>query len=85
MGEFSLDNQTFAGTIDHNLRHGPEANTMKGLPIGMTDISEIIGYNCIYADKTRYIYDLLRLDYPFFLSRPRRFGKTLLVDTLEAI
>ncbi|MDR0622151.1 MAG: ATP-binding protein [Deltaproteobacteria bacterium] len=51
----------------------------------MTKISEIIANDCIYADKTRYIYDLLRLNYPFFLSRPSRFGKTLLVDTLEAI
>ncbi|MDR0620532.1 MAG: AAA family ATPase [Deltaproteobacteria bacterium] len=58
---------------------------MKKLPIGMTKISEIIANDCIYADKTRHIYDLLRLDYPFFLSRSRRFGKTLLVDTLEAV
>ncbi|MDR0620583.1 MAG: AAA family ATPase, partial [Deltaproteobacteria bacterium] len=58
---------------------------MKKLPLGKTKISEIIGKDYIYADKTQYIYDLLRLDFPFFLSRPRRFGKTLLVDTLAAI
>jgi hypothetical protein len=58
---------------------------MKNLPLGMTKISEIIANDCIYADKTRYLRDLLQLPRPFFLSRPRRFGKTLLVDTLEAI
>ncbi|MDR0622556.1 MAG: AAA family ATPase, partial [Deltaproteobacteria bacterium] len=71
MGEFSLDSQTIAGTIAQNLSHGPEANTMKKLPIGKTDILEILSEDYIYADKTRYIYDLLRLNFPFFLSRPR--------------
>ncbi|MDR0621667.1 MAG: hypothetical protein LBJ61_07315, partial [Deltaproteobacteria bacterium] len=61
MGEFSQDNQTFAGTIAQNLRHGPEANTMKKLPIGLTSFPEIIAYDCIYADKTRYLRDLLQL------------------------
>jgi hypothetical protein len=55
---------------------------MKKLPIGKTDNLKNISKDYIYVEKTRYIYDLLGLDYPFFLSRPRRFGKTLLVSTL---
>ena len=38
----------------------------------------------VYVDKTRYIYDLVRLSTPHFLSRPRRFGKSLLLSTFEA-
>ncbi|MDR1036924.1 MAG: AAA family ATPase [Deltaproteobacteria bacterium] len=48
---------------------------------------EIIQGNFIYADKTGYIYDILK-DNPTsfcFLSRPRRFGKTLLLNTLEEL
>jgi hypothetical protein len=41
--------------------------------------------NCIYVDKTQYIYDLITLDYNYFLSRPRRFGKSLLISTLKEL
>ncbi|MBR1375625.1 MAG: AAA family ATPase, partial [Cardiobacteriaceae bacterium] len=40
--------------------------------------------NAIYVDKTEIIYHLTQSDTAFFLSRPRRFGKSLLVSTLEA-
>ena len=39
---------------------------------------------CVYIDKTELIYDLVTSDKIYFLSRPRRFGKSLLVTTLEA-
>ena len=40
----------------------------------------------LYVDKTRYLYDLVREDGSlYFCARPRRFGKTLAVSTLEAI
>lgn len=39
---------------------------------------------CIYVDKTRYINELMNLGDQFFLSRPRRFGKSLFISTLEA-
>ncbi|MDR1167012.1 MAG: ATP-binding protein [Deltaproteobacteria bacterium] len=46
---------------------------------------QIIEDGLLYADKTRYIYNLIR-DHKFcFLSRPRRFGKTLLLDTLQEL
>jgi hypothetical protein len=58
---------------------------MRNLPLGYADFESIRADNCIFADKTRIIYDLITKKTPFFLSRPRRFGKTLLVSVLEAI
>ncbi|MCP4397525.1 MAG: ATP-binding protein [bacterium] len=58
---------------------------MKHLPIAKTELREIVEEECAYVDKTAYIKMLLddRHKY-YFLSRPRRFGKTLFVDTLRA-
>ena len=59
---------------------------MKDLPIGMHTFSDIIRDNYLYVDKTKDIYTLLaeRGKY-YFLSRPRRFGKSLLISTLKEI
>jgi len=56
---------------------------LKRLPIGQQDFENIIERNGIYADKTKIIYDLLQTADCFFLSRPRRFGKSLLISTLR--
>ncbi|PIY19162.1 hypothetical protein COZ13_06835, partial [Candidatus Desantisbacteria bacterium CG_4_10_14_3_um_filter_40_18] len=56
---------------------------MKRLPIGIQTFSEIINENYCYVDKTRIIYELINNGKYFFLSRPRRFGKSLLIDTLK--
>ncbi|MDR2461191.1 MAG: AAA family ATPase, partial [Deltaproteobacteria bacterium] len=58
---------------------------MKNLPTGIADFEEVIKENYVYADKTKLLYQLLQHNKPYFLSRPRRFGKTLLLSTLEAI
>ena len=39
----------------------------------------------LYVDKTRQLYDLITQGSVYFLSRPRRFGKSLLISTLDAI
>lgn len=52
-------------------------------PAGVDDFPKIRQTGKLYVDKTAYIYNLTRLDY-VFLSRPRRFGKSLLCSTLEA-
>jgi hypothetical protein len=53
-------------------------------PIGIQTFSEIRSRNCLYVDKTQYVYDLAN-DMKFvFLSRPRRFGKSLLMSTFDA-
>jgi hypothetical protein len=58
---------------------------MKKLPIGIQTFSKIIKDNCVYVDKTRHIAELIDSGTYFFLSRPRRFGKSLLVSTLSEI
>ena len=55
------------------------------LPIGMQTFRELRERNCYYVDKTPYIERLLRGGKHFFLSRPRRFGKSLLLDTLKEL
>lgn len=58
---------------------------MKRLPIGIQAFSEIIKENYVYIDKTKKLYDLIERGKYYFLARPRRFGKSLLVSTLENI
>jgi hypothetical protein len=55
------------------------------LPIGIQTFSDIRENDYVYVDKTREIHRLIEQGKAFFLSRPRRFGKSLLVSTLEAI
>ena len=54
------------------------------LPIGIQDFEYLRKNNYIYIDKTNFIYKLTRMGKPYFLSRPRRFGKSLFISTLEA-
>ena len=58
---------------------------MRKLPLNESSFFEIRANNQIYVDKTRYIYDLLNTSKFIFLSRPRRFGKSLTVSTLAAL
>jgi hypothetical protein len=57
---------------------------MRKLPIGISDFEKLREENFIYVDKTKYIYKLITEGGGYyFLSRPRRFGKSLLISTLE--
>ena len=60
------------------------ANTSK-LPLSITDFADFKEDGLIYVDKTRMIYELTQSNAPIFLSRPRRFGKSLLVSTFESL
>jgi hypothetical protein len=53
-------------------------------PIGIQDFVNIRSEGYTYVDKTAYIYRLVNEGKPYFLSRPRRFGKSLLLSTLKA-
>ena len=53
-------------------------------PVGIQTFEKIISGKYLYVDKTALIYDLIRDNNYVFLSRPRRFGKSLLMSTLEA-
>ena len=58
---------------------------MKKLPVGIQNFRKIIEGNFVYVDKTSYIYNLLSTETHYFLSRPRRFGKSLLLDTIAEV
>ena len=58
---------------------------MKKLPIGIQYFSKIIEGDYVYVDKTQYIYNLINGASYNFLSRPRRFGKSLLLDTISEV
>lgn len=54
------------------------------LPVGIQSFEEIRRNGYVYIDKTEYIWNLVESGKVYFLSRPRRFGKSLLVSTMEA-
>jgi hypothetical protein len=58
---------------------------MRKLPIGIQSFSDLRSRDYLYVDKTQHIYNLINKGKIFFFSRPRRFGKSLLVSTLEAL
>ncbi|MDQ1354772.1 MAG: hypothetical protein QG657_5081 [Acidobacteriota bacterium] len=55
------------------------------LEIGIHTFKDRILENCIYVDKTEYIYELISRESNCFLSRPRRFGKSLLISTFKEL
>ena len=54
------------------------------LPIGIRNFEKIRKDDYIYVDKSALVYQLVSTNSPYFLSRPRRFGKSLLMSTIEA-
>ncbi|GHT53251.1 ATPase AAA [Bacteroidia bacterium] len=54
------------------------------LPIGIQDFEKLRTTNHLYVDKTAYIHRLANEGCPYFLGRPRRFGKSLFLSTLKA-
>ena len=59
-------------------------DAMRKLPIGIQTFDKLREGDFLYVDKTEYIYQLVATSTPYFLSRPRRFGKSLFISTLEA-
>ncbi|MDR1857378.1 MAG: AAA family ATPase [Desulfovibrio sp.] len=55
------------------------------LPTGTADFTEIREKGALYIDKTKYLVNLIDSGKAYFLSRPRRFGKSLTVSTLESM
>lgn len=53
------------------------------LPIGIQDFAKLRQGGYVYVDKTEIIYQMISQGCPYFLSRPRRFGKSLLISTLD--
>ena len=64
----------------------PAQETLKFLPVSTSTFRKIIHGGYLYVDKTKWIYKLIREPYGvYFLARPRRFGKSLLISTLDEI
>ncbi|MDR1130196.1 MAG: AAA family ATPase, partial [Prevotellaceae bacterium] len=59
-------------------------NTARKMPVGMQDFEDLRTEGFLYVDKTEYVYRLATQGKPYFLSRPRRFGKSLFLSTLKA-
>lgn len=57
---------------------------LQNLPIGIQNFEKIREGNYLYIDKTAWVYKLVSTGSYYFLSRPRRFGKSLLLSTLHA-
>ncbi len=64
---------------------GSDMHARRKLPIGIQTFRRIREDNCYYVDKTAYMRRLVNEGTHYFLSRPRRFGKSLLVDTLKEL
>src|SRR3990172_1716962 len=58
---------------------------MKKLPIGIQTFATLITQGFTYVDKTGHLFDMVNDGGRYFLSRPRRFGKSLTCSTLDAI
>ncbi len=61
-----------------------ESKTLKRLPVGIQTFAKLVEQNCLYVDKTMYIHKMLNASNYIFLSRPRRFGKSLMVSMLQS-
>ena len=63
----------------------PQKRPPQKYPLGIQTFSKIREENYLYIDKTALVHDLIQQGEVYFLSRPRRFGKSLLVSTFEAL
>ena len=61
-----------------------ETKQLKRLPVGIQTFDKLIQGGYLYIDKTAYIHKMVSESNYIFLSRPRRFGKSLLVSTLQS-
>ena len=59
-------------------------NVPRKLPVGIQSFEKLRRTGCLYVDKTAFVWSLTQFSNPFFLSRPRRFGKSLFLSTLAA-
>ncbi|MDR2070385.1 MAG: AAA family ATPase, partial [Treponema sp.] len=58
--------------------------SLRKMPIGIQDFEDLRRNGYVYVDKTALLWKLVTEGKPYFLSRPRRFGKSLLLTTLTA-
>ena len=61
-----------------------ETKHLKPLPVGIQTFDKLIEGGYLYVDKTAFLYKMVHISNYVFLSRPRRFGKSRLVSTLQS-
>ncbi|MDR1022181.1 MAG: AAA family ATPase, partial [Prevotellaceae bacterium] len=61
-----------------------DRTALRKMPVGIQDFEKLRENGFVYVDKTQHIYQLAQLGAPYFLGRPRRFGKSLFLSTLKA-
>ena len=61
------------------------SGSMQKLPVSINDFETMRTQGYVYVDKTRDIYRLVTQGKFYFLSRPRRFGKSVLITTIQAL
>ncbi|MDR1784038.1 MAG: AAA family ATPase, partial [Dysgonamonadaceae bacterium] len=61
------------------------ATLRKKLPVGIQHFEKLIEGNFTYVDKTKYLVEMIDTGIIYFMSRPRRFGKSLTVSTFDAM
>ena len=59
--------------------------SLQRLPLDISTFKRLRDDKCLYVDKTQHAYNLIKNGYRFFLSRPRRFGKSLMVSMLKSV
>ena len=59
-------------------------SVLRKLPIGIQTFEDIRRDDYLYVDKTAFVWRIANTGKPYFLSRPRRFGKSLLLSTFES-
>ena len=60
-------------------------NIVRKLPIGIQSFDKLRTENYLYVDKTEFIYQMAYQGVPYFLSRPRRFGKKLAAIDIQGL
>lgn len=60
------------------------SSSLRLLPVGIQSFEKLRTEGFLYVDKTALMYELIQSKIPYFLSRPRRFGKSLLLSTMKA-
>ena len=71
------------GIVTFNVNN-PESSMVQKMPIGIQSFEDLRRKGFAYVDKTSFVYKMVTEGKYYFLSRPRRFGKSLLLNTLES-
>ncbi len=75
----------FSKILQLNFSSTTKSKDPKRLPIGIQTFQVMIEEDFVYIDKTEYIYKILKAGKVFFYAHPRRFGKSLLISTMQSI